>query len=579
MRLSDYVIQFVKDQCKVDTIFTVSGGACIFLIDSLSKVDGIDYVCNHHEQACAIAAEGYARKTNNLGVCLVTSGPGGTNTLTGVLGAWLDSTPILVLSGQVNREMTTNYTGLPLRQLGDQEFDITKTVSNMTKYAVQVNKASSIKYHLEKAYYKAKSGRPGPVWLDIPLDIQKTEINPDELIGYTPQIKSIAKSKPSEINTIRKQLSKSKKPLIIVGNGVRLSNSIPELFNLLNKTSIPVITSVNGGDIVNEDYEFYSGRFGTHAQICANNLLNECDFILSIGTRLYIRQLGYSYKTFAKNAYKVMVDIDSNELNKPTVFPNLKIHSDLKYFLNELNKSPLSKSNPKWGEYCKNKFNSTPRVLDRHRNKKNIVSHYAFIEKLSQYLPKDYDVVTSDGSAHVVAMQVLDLKDKQRLITNKGNAPMGHGLPCVIGASKVKNSKWVCLEGDGSLHLNVHELQTLKHYNLPIKLILFNNNGYSSIKLSQQAMFNGNKVASDPGSGVSFPNWERLVDAYDLPYYKISNHDNIDSTLSKIFSIEGPVVIEVVTDPEEAHEPRVVAQLDENNNFIPGELHSIKWLK
>ena len=579
MRLSDYVIQFVKEQCKVDTIFTVSGGACIFLIDSLSKVDGINYVCNHHEQACAIAAEGYARKTNNLGVCLVTSGPGGTNALTGVLGAWLDSTPILVLSGQVNREMTTNYTGLPLRQLGDQEFNITKTVSNMTKYAVQVNEASSIKYHLEKAYYKAKSGRPGPVWLDIPLDIQKTEINPNKLVGYTPQIKSIAKSKPSEIDIIKKQLLKSKKPLIIVGNGVRLSNSIPELFNLLNKTSIPVITSVNGGDIVNEDYEFYSGRFGTHAQICANNLLNECDFILSIGTRLYIRQLGYSYKTFAKNAYKVMVDIDSNELNKPTVFPNLKIHSDLKYFLNELNKSPLSKSNPKWGEYCKNKFNSTPRVLDRHRNKKNIVSHYAFIEKLSQYLPKDYDVVTSDGSAHVVAMQVLDLKDKQRLITNKGNAPMGHGLPCVIGASKVKNSKWVCLEGDGSLHLNVHELQTLKHYNLPIKLILFNNNGYSSIKLSQQAMFNGNKVASDPGSGVSFPNWERLVDAYDLPYYKISNHDNIDSTLSKIFSIEGPVVIEVVTDPEEAHEPRVVAQLDENNNFIPGELHSIKWLK
>jgi acetolactate synthase I/II/III large subunit len=578
MRLSDYVIQFVKEQCKVDTIFTVSGGGCIFLVDSLSKIDGIDYVCNHHEQACAIAAEGYARKTNNLGVCLVTSGPGGTNALTGVLGAWLDSTPMLILSGQVNREMTTNYTGLPLRQLGDQEFDITKTVSNMTKYAVQVNSASLIKYHLEKAYYLAKNGRPGPVWLDIPLDIQKTDIDPDKLEGYKP-IQSTAKVTSEDIDIIKNQLTLSKKPLIIVGNGVRLSNSIPELYDLLNQTSIPVITSVNGGDIVNNDYEFYSGRFGTHAQICANTLLNECDFVLSIGTRLYIRQLGYSYKTFAKNAYKVMVDIDINELNKPTVFPDLKVHSDLKYFLNELLKSPLSKSNPEWGEYCKNKFKTTPRVLDRHRNKKNIVSHYAFMEKLSQHIPKDYDIVTSDGSAHVVSMQVLDLKGKQRLITNKGNAPMGHGLPCVIGASKVKNSKWVCIEGDGSLHLNVHELQTLKHYNLPVKLILFNNNGYSSIKLSQQAMFDGNKVASDPDSGVSFPNWERLVDAYDLPYYKISNHDNINSTLSKIFDIEGPVFVEVITDPEEAHEPRVVAQLDENNNFIPGELHSIKWLK
>jgi acetolactate synthase I/II/III large subunit len=578
MRLSDYVIQFVKEQCKVDTIFTVSGGGCIFLVDSLSKIDGIDYVCNHHEQACAIAAEGYARKTNNLGVCLVTSGPGGTNALTGVLGAWLDSTPMLILSGQVNREMTTNYTGLPLRQLGDQEFDITKTVSNMTKYAVQVNSASLIKYHLEKAYYLAKNGRPGPVWLDIPLDIQKTDIDPDKLEGYKP-IQSTAKVTSEDIDIIKNQLTLSKKPLIIVGNGVRLSNSIPELYDLLNQTSIPVITSVNGGDIVNNDYEFYSGRFGTHAQICANTLLNECDFVLSIGTRLYIRQLGYSYKTFAKNAYKVMVDIDINELNKPTVFPDLKVHSDLKYFLNKLLKSPLSKSNPEWGEYCKNKFKTTPRVLDRHRNKKNIVSHYAFMEKLSQHIPKDYDIVTSDGSAHVVSMQVLDLKGKQRLITNKGNAPMGHGLPCVIGASKVKNSKWVCIEGDGSLHLNVHELQTLKHYNLPVKLILFNNNGYSSIKLSQQAMFDGNKVASDPDSGVSFPNWERLVDAYDLPYYKISNHDNINSTLSKIFDIEGPVFVEVITDPEEAHEPRVVAQLDENNNFIPGELHSIKWLK
>jgi acetolactate synthase I/II/III large subunit len=578
MRLSDYVIQFVKEQCKVDTIFTVSGGGCIFLVDSLSKIDGIDYVCNHHEQACAIAAEGYARKTNNLGVCLVTSGPGGTNALTGVLGAWLDSTPMLILSGQVNREMTTNYTGLPLRQLGDQEFDITKTVSNMTKYAVQVNSASLIKYHLEKAYYLAKNGRPGPVWLDIPLDIQKTDIDPDKLEGYKP-IQSTAKVTSEDIDIIKNQLTLSKKPLIIVGNGVRLSNSIPELYDLLNQTSIPVITSVNGGDIVNNDYEFYSGRFGTHAQICANTLLNECDFVLSIGTRLYIRQLGYSYKTFAKNAYKVMVDIDINELNKPTVFPDLKVHSDLKYFLNELLKSPLSKSNPEWGEYCKNKFKTTPRVLDRHRNKKNIVSHYAFMEKLSQHIPKNYDIVTSDGSAHVVSMQVLDLKGKQRLITNKGNAPMGHGLPCVIGASKVKNSKWVCIEGDGSLHLNVHELQTLKHYNLPVKLILFNNNGYSSIKLSQQAMFDGNKVASDPDSGVSFPNWERLVDAYDLPYYKISNHDNINSTLSKIFDIEGPVFVEVITDPEEAHEPRVVAQLDENNNFIPGELHSIKWLK
>jgi len=578
MRLSDYVIQFVKGKYQVDTIFTVSGGGCMFLIDSLSKVDGINYVCNHHEQACAIAAEGYARKTNNIGVCLVTSGPGGTNTLTGVLGAWLDSTPMLVLSGQVNREMTTNYTGLPLRQLGDQEFDITKTVSGMTKYAVQVNEAKDIKYHLEKAYHLAKSGRPGPVWLDIPLDIQKSEINPDKLKGYTPDTQTPTVSL-EDINNIQDKLLSAKKPLIIVGNGVRISNALPELNKFLSQTSIPIITSVNGGDVVNTSYDYYCGRFGTHAQICANNLLNECDFLLSIGTRLYVRQIGYNFKNFAKHAYKVMVDIDLNELNKPTVFPDLKINSDAKYFLNNLLKLNLPKINLEWSEYCKDKYKTTPRVLDKHRNKKGIVSHYAFMEKLNKHLPEDYDVVTSDGSAHVVTMQVLDLKGKQRLITNKGNAPMGHGLPCVIGTSSVKGSKWVCIEGDGSLHLNVHELQTLKHYNLPVKFILFNNNGYNSIKLSQQAFFKGNIVASNPDSGVSFPNWERLVDAYDLPYFKITDHSNVDAVLSTIFDIEGPVIVEVTTDPNEPHEPKVMAQLDKNNNFTPGELHNIKWLE
>tara|TARA_R110000744_G_scaffold58232_1_gene121523 strand:+ start:8164 stop:9909 length:1746 start_codon:yes stop_codon:yes gene_type:complete len=578
MRVSDYVINFIKETYKVDTIFTVSGGGCIFLIDSLSKIKGLDYVCNHHEQACAIAAEGYARKTNNIGVCLVTSGPGGTNAITGVLGGWVDSTPMLVISGQVNREMTTNFTKQPLRQLGDQEFNIIDTVKNLTKYAVQINESKDIKYHLEKALYQAKSGRPGPVWLDIPLDIQKAEIDPTKLVGYTiPETNTIPSD--SKINQVIEKLKQSKYPLVIVGNGVRLSGGIKELYKFLEKTNIPTITSTNGNDIVNGDYTYYCGRFGTHAQICANNLLNECDFLLSIGSRLYVRQTGYNFKNFAKNAYKVVVDIDNNELNKPTLYPDLKINSDAKLFLNSLNNKNLKSCNLEWAQYCLNLFKTTPRVLNKHRNKTHTVSHYKFVEKLNDYLPKDYDVVTSDGSAHVVTMQVLDLKGTQRLITNKGNAPMGHGLPCVIGASCVKGSKWVCIDGDGSLHLNVHELQTLKHYNLPVKLILFNNNGYSSIKLSQQAFFNGNKVASDPESGVSFPNWKKLIDAYDLPYFNIKNHSEIDSVLSKIFNIEGPVVIEVETDPDESHEPKVMAKLDKNNNFIPGELHNIEWLK
>lgn len=578
MRLSDYIINFIKEQYKVDTIFTVSGGGCIFLVDSLSKIKGIKYICNHHEQASAIAAEGYARKTNNIGVCLVTSGPGGTNTLTGVLGAWLDSSPILVISGQVNRDMTTNYTNQPIRQLGDQEFNIIKTVDSMTKYAVQVNQAKDIKYHLQKALYLAKTGRPGPVWLDVPLDIQKTDINPDELKSFIPENNKNIIPK-IQIDQVLNKLKTVKKPLLLLGNGVRLSDGIDELNCFLDKTKLPVITSVNGNDIINGEYEYYCGRFGTHAQIAANKLLNECDFLLSIGSRLYVRQIGYNFKSFAKNAFKVMVDIDNNELNKPTMYNDISINLDAKLFLKELNSTNLSKSDSEWSQYCKNKFKNTPRVLDRHRNLKNVVSHYRFVERLNKFLPKDYDIVTSDGSAHVVTMQVLDLKGDQRLITNKGNAPMGHGLPCVVGTSSVKNTKWVCIEGDGSLHLNLHELQTLKHYNLPVKLILFNNNGYSSIKLSQQAFFDGNKVASDPESGVSFPNWKKIIEAYDLPYYSIKNNSEIDSVLSNIFKVDGPLVVEVKTDPEEMHEPKVMAQLDENNNFIPGELQNIQWLK
>ena len=468
MRVSDYIIQYLRDSQKIDTIFTVSGGGCIFLIDSLGNTDGVKYIATHHEQAASIAAEGYARINNKLGACVVTSGPGGTNAMTGVLCSWLDSIPIIVISGQVNKEMTTDYTQLKLRQLGDQEFDIVKTVKHMTKYAVQVNDASEIKYHLEKACSLALTGRPGPVWIDVPLNIQSSDINPDELVGYT-KFETIKKPKPSDVDFLLKKWNDAKKPLMIVGNGIRLSNGIDELYKVLEKTQIPVISAVNGNDIVTTDYEYYYGRFGTHAQICANTLLSECDFLLSIGSRLYVRQTGYNFKGFAQQSFKVHVDVDVEELNKPTLFTNLKIHSDAKEFLKCILYHNLPTTNINWINQC-DEINKAPKVLDKHRNKTSYVSHYAFIEQLSKMLPNEYDIVTSDGSANVVTMQVLDLKRNQRLITNTGCAPMGYGLPAAIGASI--NHKIICIEGDGSLHLNIHELQTIKHYNLPIKLIL-----------------------------------------------------------------------------------------------------------
>jgi acetolactate synthase-1/2/3 large subunit len=574
MRLSDYVIQFLRDKYGIDTVFTVSGGGCIFLIDSLGTTEGVNYVATHHEQAAALAAEGYARMNNKLGACIITSGPGGTNALTGTLCNWLDSIPVIYISGQVNKEMTTNYTGLPLRQLGDQEFDIVQSVKNMTKYAVQVNDPSEIRYHLEKACALATSGRPGPVWIDIPLNVQSVNIEPDELDGYNNIIESPSPSQ-LEIDSLLEKWNQAKKPLMIVGNGVRLSGGIEELYKTLNKTNIPVISAVNGNDIVNNDYDHYCGRFGTHAQIGANNLLSECDFLLSIGSRLYVRQTGYNFEGFAKQAYKIHVDIDENELNKPTLFTDLKIHSDAKEFLKLLNHQNLPQTNKEWLDECF-KWSCSPRVLPKHRNKTEYASHYAFVEELSKSIPQDHHIVTSDGSSNVVTMQVMDLKGTQRLITNTGCAPMGYGLPAALGAAT--HHKVVCIEGDGSLHLNIHELQTMKHYNLPIKLILLNNDGYTSIKISQKAFFNGRFVASEKNSGVSFPNFEKVIKAYDLPYYSIENNQSINPTLEEFLSYEGPAVLEVFTDPEEFHEPKVVAKLGADGKFIPGELKNIQWI-
>lgn len=575
MRLSDYVIQYLRDKRQVDTVFTVSGGGCIFLIDSLGTTEGVKYVATHHEQAAAIAAEGYARINNRLGACVVTSGPGGTNALTGTLCSWLDSIPVITISGQVNKEMTTNYTEQPLRQLGDQEFDIVKSVSSMTKYAVQVNDPKDIKYHLDKACHLALTGRPGPVWIDIPLNVQSADINPEELIGCN-ELEEVVQYTDQDIDSLVEKWNNAKKPLMIVGNGIRLADGVNELHQLLQSTNIPVISAVNGNDLVNTEYRQYYGRFGTHAQICANNLLSECDFLLAVGTRLYVRQTGYNFQGFAKQAYKVHVDVDKAELDKPTLHTDLKIHSDAKKFLSKLLTLELPKADSSWLDIC-DEFNKAPKVLDRHRNKEAFTSHYAFVEELSKVMPSDHHIVTSDGSANVVTMQVMDLKGNQRLITNTGCAPMGYGLPAALGAAT--HHKIVCLEGDGSLHLNIHELQTMKHYNLPIKLILLNNDGYLSIKVSQKTFFNGRYVASEKNSGVSFPNFEKLIKAYDIPYYSIKTNKDIHPTLETFLAQEGPCICEVFTDPDEFHEPKVVAKLGADGKFIPGELKNIQWIE
>jgi acetolactate synthase-1/2/3 large subunit len=576
MKLSDYVIKYLKDKYGVEVIFTVSGGGCIHLIDSLANVPGVKYMAMHHEQAAAIAAEGYAKMHNKLGACLVTSGPGGTNAITGVLCAWTDSMPIIVISGQVNKNLTTCYTKLPLRQFGDQELNIIDVVKTITKYAVQVNDPNEIKYHLDKACLLATSGRPGPVWIDIPLDVQSAIIDPEALMSYKEESSTPCVSS-ERLSAVVNKLNNAKKPLLIVGNGIRISDAVEELHKFIKRTNIPVISAPNGNDLVNESYNGYVGRFGTHAQICANILLGECDFLLSIGSRLYVRQIGYDFEGFAKNAYKVYVDIDYSELTKPTLFPDMAIHSDAKLFLSGLLNEILPCTNSEWLQYCVDKYKNTPKVLERHRDIKNYVSHYYFIERLNEHLLATDHVITSDGFANAATMQVIKLKGNQRLISNIGAAPMGYGLSSAIGAAST-GTPVVCMEGDGSLHLNVHQLQTMKYYALPIKVILLNNQGYSSIKITQKTFFNSRFVASEKSSGVSFPNFEKLMIAYDLPYMSVKTNNEIDEALKIFLRGDGPSVLEVFSDPNEVMEPKVPAKIIDGKLF-PGTLQDIKWME
>lgn len=587
--VSDIVWQFLYEK-GIDKVFYVSGGGCIFLLDALGRNENITPIAVHHEQTAALAAEGWSRETGKVGVCLVTSGPGGTNALTGTLCSFLDSIPVIFISGNVNKEMTTSWMGetdewdAQLRQLGDQEFNIVKTAKTLTKWAKQLNNPNDILLELNNAYEQATSGRPGPVWIDIPLNVQSHKFKEEELKNLIQFTKTETKYdtmvSDKTIDLIIDKWNNSKRPLIIAGNGIRLSGAVEHFRDFVNRLSVPVVTAVNGNDVINHDYRYYCGRFGTHAQISANKIIQEADFILTIGSRLYVRQTGYNFNNFGKNAYHVHVDIDDSELNKHTIreVTDKKVCADAKEFIKRIDNGVINKTQGDWLSLCEEIVLSSPTVLQRHRDKKEYASSYFLMETLNDVLPKKYDIVTSDGSANVVTMQVLNLKGDQRLFTNTGAAPMGYGLPASIGAAST-GKDILCIEGDGSIHLNIQELQTVKHFNLPLKIILINNNGYLSIKITQKTFFEGRLIGTDKESGLSFPNYEKLTNAYELPYLSAKYNYELKDALTSLFSIEGPAILEVFTDPNEYHEPKVVAKLDDEGKFIPGELQNIQWIE
>lgn len=581
IKVSDYIFKRLSEY-GVRHVFMITGGGAMHLNDSVGRCPGLDYICPHHEQAAAMAAEGYARLTNEIGVAVVTSGPGGTNAITGVMGAWVDSVPMLVLSGQVKTE-TTIINAPGMRQLGDQEINIVDIVRPVTKYSVMVINKNEIRYHLDKALYLANSGRPGPVWLDIPLDIQAAMVEEDELDVFNESGENTLFDKDIVGNQCQEVVAKilqAKRPVIIVGNGVRLAGATNELTALINKLGIPVLTAISGIDLMAGDSELFFGRPGIIGARAANFIMQNSDLLLIIGTRMNLRAIGYAYDTFARDAFKIAVDIDVLELNKPTLNLDLKIHSDAAYFIKSLSESfdGIAKqlSFPEWLVYCNKCKNTFPVVDQNQRDVTDYVSSYVFAESLSEVLNDEAIVVTGNGTAYTSTYQSFKVKSGQRMFANVGCASMGYDLPAAIGASVASNcGEVICITGDGSIQMNIQELQTIVNYNLPIKIFVFNNDGYLSIKTTQSSFFSSNFVGSTPDTGIRLPDLEKISSAYGIPYQLIKNHAELESGIKNVISCKGAIICEVSMDPFEKLYPKASSMKLANGTMISKPLEDL----
>ena len=559
MKVSDYIFSELA-ALGIKDVFTVSGGAAMHLLDSLGTNKDMNYISTHHEQAAAMAAEGNARITGKPGVALVTSGPGATNTLTGVCGAWIDSIPAIFISGQVTSNTLIEGTGL--RQFGVQESDIVSMVKSVTKYAVTIKDPNQVKYHLQKAIYLATAGRPGPVWLDIPLDIQSKRITPDKCSLFKPEERKITGNDllKKQVSNCVELLKKSERPVLISGYGIRLAKGEKEFLQLVQKLGIPVISSWTTSDLISSFHELYIGRSGNFGDRAGNFTVQNSDLLLSIGSRLSVPQVGYNFSLFARAAKKIIVDIDPAELKKPSLDPDLPIKADAKEFMLEL-LSQLKDLKPfevsSWLQRCQGWKLNYPVVLPEYKECKDVVNSFYFIQVLSEKLDEKAVIITDMGTSFTCTMQTFKTKLGQRLSTSSGHASMGFGLPGAIGACVGNNRKdTICISGDGGLQMNIQELQTIVHYNLPIKLFVLNNNGYLTIKATQQNHF-GRFVGAEESSGVTCPDIIKIATAYGLPSIRISNTEELNLKIDSVLEAPGPMVCEIIMGENQPLIPRV----------------------
>ncbi|WP_024850572.1 thiamine pyrophosphate-binding protein [Hydrogenovibrio kuenenii] len=578
MRLSDYVADFfVKKGCE--HVFMVTGGGAMHLNDSLGKSD-LTCVFNHHEQACAIAAEGYYRVSNKVPLVNVTSGPGGTNAITGVYGAWVDSASMIVISGQVKREtMVGYYPDLNLRQLGDQELDIIPLVDSITKYAVTVWDKNQIRYVLEKAWFEVTNGRPGPVWIDIPLDIQGAQIDPETLVGFEVVQHKNAQTKQRLVTQAKEVFSKiknSKRPLLYLGTGVHISGQKENVLNFSRKHNIPVVTAWNNNDLVPDSHPCYVGRPGTVGDRAGNFAVQASDCLVVLGSRLNIRQISYNWENFAPNAHVIMVDIDSNELFKPTLNVDFPINADLKNFMACLPGGEQPIGNEEWLNWCIERRDKYKMANEEHLpEKSNAVNPYRFMHELSKYLSEDQITITGDGTACVASFQAMQVKENQRLFTNSGCASMGYDVPASIGAYYASNRTVNCLAGDGSIMMNIQELATIAGNKIPIKIFVLNNNGYHSIRQTQNNYFPSGKMGFQPDNGVKLPDFEKIAYGYSLPYFAVKELGAVEQVYKEIQRCEGPVLCEVFLDVEQEFMPKLSSRKLEDGTMVSATLEDM----
>ena len=599
-RVADYIADFLVDK-GIDHVFTVTGGGAMHLNDGLGHKAGLRCIYNHHEQACAMAAESYARINRRMAAVCVTSGPGGTNAITGVLGAWLDSIPMLVLSGQVRYDTTVRSTGLKLRGYGDQEFDITRAVGCMTKYAEMVVHPEDIRRCLEKAVHLAQTGRPGPCWLDIPVNVQGAFIETEELSGYNPGEGSLGESSPGEsspekdnpeetqetpprvsdwqVQEILERIRRAERPVLNAGNGIRIAGGAEVFRRVADKLNIPVVTGWNSIDLIENDNGLYVGRAGIMGDRAGNWAVQNSDLLLSVGSRLSIRQVGYNYQSWAREAFTIVEDIDREELKKPDLHIDMPLWADAADLLEALDRNlPEGKlwNGEKWLSVCRGWKRNYPVVQEKQRHQQGRTNVYAFVEALSSRLPEGQITVVGNGSACVVGSQAYVIKRGQRFIVNSAVASMGYDLPAAIGACFGSGEQEIiCVTGDGSIQMNLQELQTIIHHRLPVKIFVINNEGYHSIRQTQSSFFGGQPVGTGTDSGdLSFPRMEALAAAYGYPYYKIEENSQLER-IEQVLAAAGPCICEVLVDRGQRFEPKAASKKLEDGSMVSAPLEDL----